>query len=259
MKYQIDWRASDWVPEYSCKHFMALYESLCLSLEGLALAKKSGEEIHLVFNPSKKMVGVKTLYERQLKAIRTLLTSRALRDFWEACEEEQEKAFYSIWQKAMNDWIAKPQITKTEKKRKINQVKGNVNKIIKTMDSDPSLQREVTLSFLEALHEQWPETQKRSFDLEVGIEMIHVSNFLGMFSKELEEISVTDNWMSSHNNYPAHITAPTAETQFFISRLSPIVYSVLGRNKHGKVTEVIKTLFPHLNVSREVVRKANVE
>ncbi len=251
-------RPASWVQADTAKSLLSLYESLSLSEAHIREERKQGRDTFMIFNPSKKQGSILTLYERQKNAVQELLTSSKLKSFWEAATPEQRKNLEEVCKKAFNDWNTKPNITVTEKKKKLKQAKGHVEKIISIMGSDPSLQREISIALTEAVNAQWKCTENVGGDGE-ALEIIHAGKFIRGLAEEIENIRSSDNWQSTHRGYPTQIKATSAEKQFFIRRFSPIFYQVLGENNHAAIVKILSTLFPHFSVTPDMVRKANAE
>lgn len=246
---------SSWVPQKVANKFLVQYKSLDIGEEAIRESIKGGEDTHLVFKPKKNMKQVITLYQRQKKAIQAILTIPIFEKFWQSCTEEKAELFFNIWSKAWNDWVLKPDITDSEKRKKIKQVEGCIEKIIEIRASDSSLLREISIAFIESINHQWPELNITSEEAE-ALETIHISHLLNRLLKELKEIRTTSSWRSTHNIYPTHIKQPTAEGKFFRDALAPIVTEVLGKNDFAYVSDFISALFPHKTVKREDVRNA---
>lgn len=241
------------VPQGAAKNFVALHDSLCISKGNL---KNSG--IALVYNRSLSKGEILAIYNNHISAIKKLLTDNFFKDFWQKCSDQQAQDFYNIWQRAFNDWTTKPAIKKKEKVRKLKQAKGHIDKIIALVDSDPSLQREIGIAVTNAVNRKWPKTRNAGDGWET-MEIHTAEIFLRILSKELDEISAPDSWQSTHANYPTQIQEPSAKTQFFIGRLSPLIFNVFGEGEHAKVSAMIKALFPDVMINRDTVRKAVAE
>jgi hypothetical protein len=248
--------AGNWVPQSTAKSFSSLHEGLCRAIEDIYQAKRNGENRTLIFKPSKAMGSQKADLNMQVKAIGILLTDKSLGFFWDKCTPDQAEELKKVWHQAMNDWVIKPDISTTKKKKKLQQAQKHVDKIAEIMNSDPSLQREISIALTEAINNQWPTTRNIGDDWE-ALEMIHSGHFFKKFSNELKKTSTLNEWQSTHRKYPAHINEPTAKKQFLIKRFSPIIYNVCGHNDHAAVALFLRTVFSPLRITNGAVRQTN--
>jgi len=261
-KNSVGFKPAVWVPTQAKESFLNLYVSLSLSCEPLKREKvriNNGEkrDISFSFNKGKTIGSAITLYEQQLKAIKTLLTDNKLQKFWEICSDSKALEFKNVWQEAFNDWFTRPNITEAKKKKEIQKAKNYLDKIISIYDSDPSLQREISIALTRAINNQWHETRHEGDEWE-ALEILGAGSFLNQFSKSLDEIISPECWESTHARYPRQIGQPSATKQFLISRFSPIIYSIYGGQKHAEVTKFLALVFDCI-VTRDTVRKSNAE